>query len=132
MVVSVRVGVSRVSIFKLCLNLSLPERWNPKWADPHFRNWFCRDWKIAPTKSFEFEITHTTWHELFFFDLDIQFSGQDHAGPRFRLGLLGWEVHMMIYDHRHWNWDEKRWCRPGDGYDREERLIPLSQTPESI
>lgn len=121
-----------MSIFQLKLDLSLPERWNPNWADPHFRNWFNCEWKFSKNKVFEFEITQTNWRELLFFDLDLVFSGSDHAGPKLRFGLLGFLVHVMIYDVRHWNWDEKRWCREGDDYNREERLIPLHYPPESI
>lgn len=34
---------------------------------------------------------------------------EDHAGVNLELGLLGYEIHVTIYDSRHWNTDENRW-----------------------
>ncbi len=34
---------------------------------------------------------------------------QDHAGIDLWLGLLGYAINLQIYDHRHWNHEEKRW-----------------------
>lgn len=35
--------------------------------------------------------------------------GQDHAGLELALGLLGYQIHFMIYDHRHWDHEKNQW-----------------------
>jgi hypothetical protein len=34
---------------------------------------------------------------------------RDHAGLELWLGLFGYSVNFLIYDNRHWNYDEQRW-----------------------
>jgi hypothetical protein len=43
---------------------------------------------------------------------------QDHAGLNLELGLFGYEIHVTLYDNRHWNWEEGRWMI----YDEEKGL----------
>lgn len=33
----------------------------------------------------------------------------DHAGFRFEITLLGYELAFNFYDNRHWNYEEGRW-----------------------
>jgi hypothetical protein len=37
--------------------------------------------------------------------LEINWSGSDHAGPRFSVSLLFLTFDITIYDSRHWNHD---------------------------
>ena len=42
--------------------------------------------------------------------IEFEFSTrQDHAGINLGLGLFGYEIHGMIYDHRHWNYEKNCW-----------------------
>lgn len=34
----------------------------------------------------------------------------DHAGLSVELALLGLSAEFMIYDTRHWDYEENRWC----------------------
>ena len=38
----------------------------------------------------------------------------DHAGFKFWCDLWRVFLSFQVYDHRHWNWEEKRWYRPGE------------------
>lgn len=40
-------------------------------------------------------------------DIDMQWAGLDHAGPRVTIGLLGFEFHVMIYDN--WDYETNTW-----------------------
>ena len=42
-------------------------------------------------------------------DVDLRFSGFDHAGPRAELSLFGYTLAIRIYDRRHWDFDNTRW-----------------------
>lgn len=46
--------------------------------------------------------------DIFAFDLRINFR-TDHAGLDLWLGLFGYSVNCMFYDHRHWNSEEQRY-----------------------
>ena len=43
------------------------------------------------------------------FELGTHIWGSDHAGPSLRLGLLFIELHINIYDSRHWSYTNNTW-----------------------
>lgn len=63
------------------------------------------------------QVTHNKFWELeHFFDLDnmllakISYKTEcDHAGLEVAVALLGYNVAFRIYDHRHWNYEQKCW-----------------------
>jgi hypothetical protein len=77
---------------------------------PHdeFKNLWSRAWKPFKNKAFELEITK---YAYFFFEvnIDINFKGEDHAGPRFELNIFGWTVMASLYDTRHWDYETNDW-----------------------
>ena len=46
---------------------------------------------------------------MFEFRVSLAFTGYDHAGPEFELGLLGYNVQLGMYDTRHWNNETDSW-----------------------
>lgn len=39
---------------------------------------------------------------------------RDHAGFEINIDLYRFSFHFIIYDHRHWNYDEDRWVNYED------------------
>lgn len=63
---------------------------------------------ITKHKMWSFEVYKNS-SDIFLFDLDISWRGQDHAGPSFLFGLLSYFIHVKIYDIRHWDYGLKQW-----------------------
>jgi hypothetical protein len=63
-----------------------------------------------PFKNKFWEIQYNKNTNTFFcIDLNIRFSGVDHAGPRFEFNILGFEGIFTIYDCRHWDNKNNKW-----------------------
>ena len=45
----------------------------------------------------------------FHIELNIQFSGSDHAGPSFEISFFGYIINLHIYDNRHWDQEKNTW-----------------------
>jgi len=45
------------------------------------------------------------------FDFDLMFNkNTDHAGVKFNLTIFGFNISFMIYDCRHWDYENNKWC----------------------
>jgi hypothetical protein len=64
--------------------------------------------KLSLHKTFEFQIMHyfDSWFNI---EINIQFSGSDHAGPSFEISFFGYILNLHIYDNRHWNQEKNTW-----------------------
>lgn len=80
------------------------------------RDYVFWDRKIAKNKSVELQISKwSAIRDLFTLALDLNWSGEDHAGPEFEFGIGPYWLCFQIYDHRHWNWEQGRWeLYPGE------------------
>ena len=74
----------------------------------NFKNIFSKTVQLSRNKFFEFEIIRYKRY-LFEFNLDINWRGQDHAGPNLEIGIFGYSVCVRIYDSRHWNHIKNTW-----------------------
>jgi hypothetical protein len=63
---------------------------------------------LTKNKSLELEILYSNYF-LFKLELDMSFTGKDHAGIRFEICLLGLEFTLNFYDNRHWDCDADAW-----------------------
>lgn len=73
------------------------------------KNYFYIDKKLTENKCFSVQISK--WHRpinILLIELDLNWKGQDHAGPRFELEILGYVIILNLYDKRHWNYSENR------------------------
>jgi len=77
---------------------------NP-WSN-RFANVKCWSWKVSKHKAIELEILKST--DIIDFHFSVTHR-QDHAGFDFEIGLLGYNVHFIFYDGRHWNYTLQRW-----------------------
>ena len=71
-----------------------------------FVNLKCWSWKVSKYKAIELELLKST-------DIvDLHFiitHRQSHAGFEIEIGLLGYNVHFVFYDVRHWNSTLDKW-----------------------
>ena len=90
---------------QLQINFNIKNFWK---KSNYFNNVFFWHKRLSKNKSMEFEVIESS-DNLFNFELEIVFSGKDHAGPSIVLGILGLDVGVRIYDHRHWDYQNDNW-----------------------
>lgn len=79
---------------------------NPWAKEFRFHNYKCYSWKFGKNKALEVELLGSS--DI----IDIHLSmtrRQSHAGIKFELGLLGYNLHCMFYDTRHWDYVLNKW-----------------------
>jgi hypothetical protein len=90
---------------------------NPWSKNDDSRDFFCKDWKISDHKNLETQLTWFGWSTLFELNIEINWRGRDHAGPRFEIILFGLFFGIQMYDSRHWNYEQNRWYLPEEEQD---------------
>jgi hypothetical protein len=71
-----------------------------------FANLFNRHGMLGKYKAWELEILKINC----IVNLSLEFTTRrDHAGLRFELGLLGYELGFVFFDIRHWDYNTKNW-----------------------
>lgn len=96
-------------------NLFFKPRYNDR-----FKNICCFTKLIAPNKTFEFEIYRSNLYDLFVLVIDTAWKGEDHAGPKIFVEILGYTVSIVIRDTRHWNDDTNNWVDYSDPHEAAE------------
>lgn len=80
--------------------------------NPYCKNKFdgilCWHEKITKYKNWEFEIIYSDAY-WFMLEFDLAFTGKDHAGVRFNIGIGPFACELQIYDSRHWDYDTDTW-----------------------
>jgi len=87
---------------------------NPFKHEP-FKDYWQGEYRITKNKLFEIGFYRYAW-DLFEFELDLRFSGHDHAGPHLEAGIFGYTVRIGIADRRHWNSKKNDWHRYDQDY----------------
>jgi hypothetical protein len=80
---------------------------NP-FAEEYFEILHYKFKPLTENKTFEFQFNIDS-KVLLSFNLNIVFSGRDHAGPYLELGLLGHSISFSIHDNRHWDHSSNCW-----------------------
>lgn len=80
-----------------------------------FKNLWSRAWHPAKHKAVELQFVKYAYN-FFELNIDINFKGEDHAGPRFELNLFGYTVMVSVYDTRHWDYETNDWTIYDDNY----------------
>jgi hypothetical protein len=94
-------------MFQIKLNCKNPfHKENDSFESKHFVQW---EPKLSRNKAMNFQISRFDSYYLFDFALDIQFDGQDHAGPSLDIWILGFGFNWSFYDTRHWDYDKNSW-----------------------
>ena len=96
------------------LKLNLQIR-NPFFKDSEFKNLWFRSGSFNLHKQWELQLMYYDWN-IFELNVNISWKGEDHAGPKFDIGIFGYQFTASVYDSRHWNFENNTW----EVYDREE------------
>ena len=88
---------------------------NPFFKNSDFKNLWFKSGSFNPHKHWELQLMHYDWN-LFELNLVISWLGEDHAGPKLEIGILGYQFAVSVYDSRHWDYETNTW----EVYDREE------------
>lgn len=86
------------------LNLELPNLFK----GVAFRTYWSKNFRISKTRTLELQV-YRYGAQLIDCDVTLHFTGSDHAGPHFELGLLGFYFSISIPDNRHWDLINSRW-----------------------
>ena len=89
--------------------ISWPWRWTVK--QQHF---VAVSRRVAAHKTFELQISRFDPDHVLDVDIDLNWRGRDHAGPRLELSVLGYYFNIQIYDNRHWDHDLNQWEKYND------------------
>lgn len=96
--------------------LELHNPWPFKWSES-FDLWI-QHWRLSEHKSLEIQLA---WWDrkdtLGRIEVDAPLRGQDHAGIRIEIGLLGLDLMLNLYDSRHWDYERETWQRYEEGAD---------------
>ena len=82
--------------------------------NPFFKSWRqfknIRNWHGAtPFKNKFWEVELTKSGEIVMFDFTVR-TRCDHAGTTLGLGLFGHSINATLYDNRHWDHINDRYC----------------------
>jgi hypothetical protein len=72
---------------------------------------------VTKNKTFDMSISRHAYY-LFSVNLNLDWRGNDHAGPKLQICLFGYSLHVNLSDNRHWNDEENRWVN----YDNPEEV----------
>ena len=70
--------------------------------------------QLTRNKSFELQLSEfSLGNTRKLFDICMRWTvRRHHAGPEFRLEMLGFYFSVSICDHRHWDDDANDWAKP--------------------
>ena len=81
-----------------------------KETDLKDKHYVCKERVIAKNKSVDLQISKwSKAHSLINFDLDLRYTGGDHAGPSILIEVWKYFFNLKIYDHRHWDYENQTW-----------------------
>lgn len=66
------------------------------------------------------EVQFSRWGQmtdLFAITLDTAIKGQDHAGVRLHLDILGYGLVIDFHDNRHWDYENNTWEKYDENFD---------------
>jgi hypothetical protein len=84
----------------LKFNFSIRNIWNQ--GKFTAKDYFFKNITLSKNKSFEIQISKFDPYNLVDFNIDLNCTGSDHAGPSFDISFYGYMFMLDIYDHRHW------------------------------
>jgi len=82
---------------------------NPWSHDLPHKDYFYKHKTLSKNKSFEVQIFKSSSYDLFSVNLNLDWRGEDHAGPEFYISFWKYNAIIKIYDHRHWDYETGNW-----------------------
>ena len=80
---------------------SLPYHWyKGKGVDFFYCDKPVPGWKH---KNFSIQLSYWGFTHLFDIMIDLGLTKQSHQGPEFSISLFGLQLHLNLYDDRHWD-----------------------------
>jgi hypothetical protein len=77
-------------------------------------DFFCKTWQITKNKYFETQITYfSNSFTLLGFKL-AHYPKTDHTPYNLEFVILNLEFLFTLYDNRHWNFEQNRYCFQGE------------------
>ena len=73
------------------------------WKSLYQGSWPVRKHRVLEIGFFKYN------YNLFEFNLDLRWSGHDHAGPEFQLNIFGQEFRAALPGNRHWDNEKNCW-----------------------
>jgi hypothetical protein len=73
------------------------------------------EWSKSLTKNKHIELQLYKYsYYLLEFEVDLNWSGNDHAGPEIHIGIFRLHFRVKIYDSRHWDHHTNSWVKYGE------------------
>lgn len=77
------------------------------------KDFLCFEKSITKNKNLSIQISEfDNKYHVFDFNVSLTTKGQDHAGLFFSIGIWKYYLFVEIFDYRHWDEKENRWCDP--------------------
>lgn len=90
------------------------------------RHLFCWNIKLSKHKFIEIESGKWDWDNSSYWEFITQFSrARDHAGITVSLELFGIYLIFNLYDHRHWDYDKKRYYEYAERKKEDDKFYEL-------
>jgi len=86
------------------------------------RDFVAWDRRLTKNKALELQVSFWgSFRELLAVGADTRWTGQDHAGIKISMTMLGLGFVFNLYDIRHWNYDTGAWEQyPGESWNDDE------------
>lgn len=75
------------------------------------KDYFMWNKSLSKNWAAEFQVSRFSTYNIFDFTVDLNWFGQDHAGPQLEFEIFGYSFNFKIYRKHHWNYEENRWYR---------------------
>jgi len=84
-----------------------------------FHSYWSKGWILSKHKAIEVQLMRDS--TLICFEIDLEFKGYCHAGPRIDIAFLFHRLTISFPDSRHWNQEANRWKTPEEHEEEAER-----------
>lgn len=74
-----------------------------------FHNYFVLEKAISKNKSILIQVYKSSIYYYFELEVDLAWTGQDHAGPGIQASIGKYGIYFKLYDNRHWDNTLGKW-----------------------
>lgn len=73
-----------------------------------FESVLSRAYSVSKYRTLELQVFRYSYN-LLELVIDFNWKGQDHAGPSFEIGVLGWYFTASLPHNYHWDYEKNDW-----------------------